>query len=111
MDDDFNTAGAIAAIFDLIRFCNKTLDEGDREKECLQKMREAVVEMGEVLGLKLEGRRTMDDGREIEKLIKERETARKAKNFARADQIRVELQKQGIEIEDTPYGTKWSKNA
>jgi cysteinyl-tRNA synthetase len=113
MDDDFNTAGAIAAIFDLIRFCNKTLDEGDREKECLQKMREAVVEMCAVLGLQLESREQIVDSRtlELETLIAEREAARKTKNFARADQIRVELKKQGIEIEDTPFGTKWRRNA
>jgi cysteinyl-tRNA synthetase len=76
-------------------------------------MREAVVEMCAVLGLQLESREQIVDSRtlELETLIAEREAARKTKNFARADQIRVELKKQGIEIEDTPFGTKWRRNA
>ena len=108
MDDDFNTAGALAAIFDLIKFCRKTLDEGEAEKECLELMRGTVVELCGVLGLNVErGTLNVELG-EIEKLIAEREAARKARNFQRADEIRQQLAGQGIELEDTPYGTKWT---
>jgi cysteinyl-tRNA synthetase len=108
MDDDFNTAGALAAIFDLIKFCRKTLDEGEAEKECLELMRGTVVELCGVLGLNVErGTLNVERG-EIEKLIAEREAARKARNFQRADEIRQQLAGQGIELEDTPYGTKWT---
>jgi cysteinyl-tRNA synthetase len=109
MDDDFNTAGAIAAIFDMIKFCRKTLDEGEVEKECLELMKRSVVELCEVLGLKLESRKPSAErgAQEIEKLINEREEARKKKDFTRADEIRKKLSEQGIELEDTSYGTKW----
>jgi cysteinyl-tRNA synthetase len=109
MDDDFNTASAIAAIFEMIKFCRKALDEGENEKECLQIMKRAVVELCEVLGMTIDHRPlTIDQKQGIEELIKEREKARQAKNFKRADEIRQQLQAQGIELEDTPLGTKWN---
>lgn len=109
MDDDFNTAGALAAVFDMIKFCRKTLDEGEAEKECLALMKTAVVELCDILGLIVAplaisgGEKTVD----IKNLVAERETARKQKNYQRADEIRRQLTELGIEIEDTPYGTKW----
>jgi cysteinyl-tRNA synthetase len=109
MDDDFNTAGALAAVFDLIKYCRKTLDEGEAEKECLALMKKSVVELCGILGLSLE--RAADGGRgqkiDIKNLVAERETARKQKNYRRADELRQQLTELGIEIEDTPYGTKW----
>ena len=113
MDDDFNSASAIAAIYDLIRYCRKTLDEGEAEKECLALMKRTVIELCGVLGLQLETRKPKAESRtqDIEKLIAEREAARKAKDFPRADEIRKKLAERGIELEDTPYGTKWKAQA
>ncbi|MFH1387557.1 MAG: cysteine--tRNA ligase [bacterium] len=110
MDDDFNTASALASIFDLIKFCRKTLDEGEAEKECLILMKETVIELCGILGIKVEQEGKSLEG-SVEKLIKEREEARAKKDFARADAIRKQLSLQGIEIEDTPYGTKWKEQA
>jgi len=108
MDDDFNTASAIAAIFDMIKFCRKTLDEGEAEKECLDIMKKSVLELCGVLGLEImSGKQSVERRQQIEKLITEREEARIAKNFKRADEIRKQLSGQGIELEDTAYGTKW----
>jgi len=109
MDDDFNTAGAIAAIFDMIKYCRKTLDEGEAEIECLEMMKQLVVDLCDVLGLRIEQRTENTEHRAqgIESLISEREEARKTKNFKRADEIRQLLADQGVELEDTPYGTKW----
>ncbi|MFA5839922.1 MAG: cysteine--tRNA ligase [Candidatus Margulisiibacteriota bacterium] len=122
MDDDFNTAGAIAAIFDMIHFCNKTLAEGDTEKECLEIMKKSVLELCHILGMKIENRKQrterenqgtdisqQNENKEIEALIAERNRARSAKDFATADRIRGELSAMGVAIEDTPLGTKWSK--
>ncbi len=108
MDDDFNTAGAIAAIFGMVHFCNKAMDEGEIEKECLEVMKQSVLGLCEVLGLSVESRAESVGSIEIEKLIAEREAARKNKDFKKADEIRDKLKKMGIEIEDTPYGTRWS---
>ena len=57
MDDDFNTAGAIAAVFDMIHFCNKTLAEGESEKECLEIMKKSVLALCHILGMKIENRK------------------------------------------------------
>ena len=107
MDDDFNTAGALAAIFEMIRFCRKTLKD-ENEKECLELMRSSVIELCGVLGLNIEPRTSnLEHKTEIDQLVEERETARKNKDFKWADQIRRELDEKGIMLEDTPYGTKW----
>ena len=97
------------AIFEAIRYCRKSLDYGDAEKECLEVMRKTVVEMCEVLGLIVVGQGTGGAGDGVESLIKEREAARQNKDFRRSDEIRQQLSGQGIELEDTPYGTKWKK--
>jgi len=107
MEDDFNTAGALGAVFEMIKFCRKTLDV-EAEKECLELMKSSVVELCGVLGLNLEGRTSnLEHGIEIDQLIEERETARKNKDFKRADEIRKEFEVKGIILEDTAYGTKW----
>lgn len=111
MDDDFNTAGAIAAIFEMIRFCNKALDEGEAEKECLEVMKKSVLDLCGVIGMKIEAEEPALRNEEIEKLIAEREEARKKKDFAKADEIRLKLSEMGIVLEDTAYGTRWIKNA
>jgi cysteinyl-tRNA synthetase len=111
MDDDFNTAGAVGAIFEAIKFCRKTLGDGDVERECLETMKKTIIEMCEVLGLKVASRESRVTSHEIEKLIKEREAARKNRDFKRADDIRKQLAGQMIELEDTPHGTKWKAQA
>jgi cysteinyl-tRNA synthetase len=108
MDDDFNTAGALAAIFEMVKYCRKTIDEGERGESCLSLMKKTLQGLLAILGLKLEVAKL--DGpqpAEIERLIAERQAARQNKNFPRADQIRCELAEQGIILEDSPEGTRW----
>jgi cysteinyl-tRNA synthetase len=112
MDDDFNAAGAIAAIFEMIKYCRQTLAEGDMEKDCLELMRKSVIDLCAILGLSLEIEDRLFSRRSAaiefaKQLISERETARNNKDFKRSDEIRRQLAEQGIEIEDTAHGTKW----
>ncbi|MDN5332658.1 MAG: cysteinyl-tRNA synthetase [Tepidanaerobacteraceae bacterium] len=107
MDDDFNTASAIAAIFDIVREFNVNLNENS-SKEAVKRTKELVLELGGVLGLFSRFQPELLD-EEIERMIKERQEARKAKNYALADKIRDELKARGIIIEDTPTGTRWRR--
>ena len=107
MDDDFNTADAIAAVFDLVKFINTNTD-GESSKEYLQNLLSQLVALTDVLGIIVEKEQEMlaDD---IEALIAERQAARKERNFARADEIRDELLAKGIILEDTREGVKWKR--
>ena len=107
MDDDFNTADAIASIFELVKFINTTAD-GSRTKEYLDSLCEKLFRLTDVLGIIIEKKEEMLDG-EIEELIAKRQAARKEKNFALADQIRDELLAKGIILEDTREGVKWKR--
>ena len=107
MEDDFNTADAIAAIFDLVKHAN-TNAKADSSKEYLQKLFDRMVELGDVLGLIIDKKEEVLD-EDIEKLIEERQAARKAKDFARADAIRDELLEKGIVLKDTREGVKWTR--
>ena len=107
MDDDFNTADAIAAIFELVKFINTNTD-GESSKAYLSALHEQIRELSYVCGLIVDQKEEMLDA-EIEKLIEERQAARKAKNFARADAIRNELLEKGIVLEDTREGVKWKR--
>ena len=104
MDDDLNTADAITAIFDLVKDINLNLDENN-SKEMLEKTLDLLKKLTRVLGI-MEGERE-EISEDIEGLIKERNDARKNKDFARADEIRDKLKEMGIEIEDTRSGTTW----
>ncbi len=107
MDDDFNTADAISAIFDLVKYANTTAN-GESSKEYLQGVYDLLVKLADVLGIIVEKEEEMLDG-DIEALIEERQAARKSRNFARADEIRDELLKKGIVLEDTREGVKWKR--
>lgn len=107
MDDDFNTADAIAAIFELVKFVNTNTDAGS-SREYLNILKEELVMLSDICGLIVEKKQEMLDS-DIEALIKERQAARKAKNFGRADEIRNELLSKGIVLEDTREGVKWKR--
>ncbi len=107
MEDDFNTADAIAAIFDLVKYAN-TNATAESSKEYLQKLFDRMVQLADVLGLIIDKKEEVLD-EDIEKLIEERQAARKAKDFARADAIRDELLEKGIVLKDTREGVKWTR--
>lgn len=107
MDDDFNTADAIAAIFDLVKYANTTAN-GDSSKAYVTALYELIVKLADVLGIVVEKKEELLDA-DIEALIQERQAARKERNFARADEIRDELLAKGIILEDTREGVKWKR--
>jgi cysteinyl-tRNA synthetase len=107
MDDDFNTADAIAAIFELVKFAN-THAAAAKSKEFLQALLDEIKMLCDICGLEVDKQEELLD-EDIEALIEERTAARKAKNFARADEIRDELLNKGIILEDTREGVKWKR--
>ena len=107
MDDDFNTADALAAIFELVKFANTNVNENS-SKEFAAGLYEELFKLSDVLGLKIEKKEEILD-KEIEDLIQERQAARKAKDFKRADEIRDELLKKGIILKDTREGVQWKR--
>ena len=108
MDDDFNTADAIAVIFELVRESNSVAASTDPSKEFAVKTLETLNELVDVLGL-VYGDKHNDIDAEVEALIEERQAARKEKDWAKADSIRDKLGAMGITLEDTPQGVKWKK--
>ena len=107
MDDDFNTADAITAIFDFVKFLNTNTDENS-SNAYLTGLHDSLWRLADVLGLILDREEeNLDD--EIEELIQERQDARKNKDFAKADEIRDKLLAMGIVLEDTREGVKWKK--
>ena len=107
MDDDFNTADAVAAVFDLVKYINTSTSESS-SKEYMEKLLGRLVKLCDVLGLIVDKEEEIL-AEDIEKMIEERQAARKAKDFARADAIRDELLAKGIILEDTREGVKWKK--
>ena len=107
MEDDFNTADAISAVFELVKYIN-TNTAAENSKEYLEKLYERLVTLTDVLGLIIEKEEEVLDS-DIEKLIEERQAARKAKDFARADAIRDELLAMGIVLKDTREGVQWKR--
>ena len=107
MDDDFNTADAISAVFDLVKFAN-TNCTGENSKKYIEEVRNLIVKLCDVLGIIVEKEEEILDD-DIEKLIEERQAARKERNFARADEIRDELLEKGIVLKDTREGVKWER--
>ena len=107
MDDDFNTADAISVIFEMVKRANITVTE-ESSKAYITRVKELLKKLLDVLGLLSERKEENLDAR-VEALIAERQTARKEKNFARADEIRNELTEMGILLEDTKEGVKWKR--
>ena len=107
MDDDLNTADAIAAVFELVKFANTEVGEGS-SKAFAGALLEELTSLADILGFTLEKKEESLD-EEVERLIAERQAARKAKNFARADEIRAELLAKNIVLEDTREGVKWKR--
>ncbi|MFS0576096.1 cysteine--tRNA ligase [Sporosarcina sp. 179-K 3D1 HS] len=108
MDDDFNTANGIAAIFELVKLANVYLLEKNTQTEVLEHFIATFDRLMGVLGLQLAVDNELLDG-EIEALIEERLVARRERNFARSDEIRDELKAKGILLEDTAQGTRWKR--
>lgn len=106
MEDDLNTADALAAIFELARNINTEIN-GDSSKEFAEKALAKLIELCEVLGF-LEKQEALPES-EILELIEQRQSARKEKNYALADKIRDELKDRDILLEDTPQGVKWKR--
>ncbi len=109
MEDDLNTGEALGAVFELVKDINTNVNDGVQSKALVEYAIKVFDELMNVLGL-LYNRNTassLDD--EIEALIRQRNDARKNKNWAEADRIRDELKAQGIVLEDTPQGVKWHR--
>ena len=107
MEDDFNTADAITAIFELVRLSNSTVNE-TASKGYVTYLKETIEKLCDVLGIITEKKEEVLD-EEIEALIQARQQARKEKNFALADEIRGRLSDMGIILEDTREGVKWKR--
>ncbi len=107
MDDDFNTADAIAAVFELVKLAN-TNSSTDSTKAFISQMKKKIITLTDVLGLKVEKENEMLD-EEIDSLIAQRQQARKDRDFKRADEIRDMLLEKGIVLEDTREGVRWKR--
>ena len=107
MDDDLNTADAIAAVFELVKAANSGLN-ADSSKSAVTQVRSMIIELCDVLGIIAEKKEEVLDS-EVEDLIAQRQAARKAKDFAKADAIRQQLLDMGIELKDTREGVKWKR--
>ncbi|MBB2183791.1 cysteine--tRNA ligase [Lachnospiraceae bacterium MD1] len=108
MEDDFNTADAIAAIFELVKLAN-TNGSGESSRSFIEELHKMIVSLCDILGLKTKKEEKLIDS-EIERLIEERQTARKNKDFAKADEIRNLLLERGIILEDTREGVRWKRS-
>lgn len=107
MDDDLNTADAISVIFELVKYANVNVTE-ESTKATVELVLNTVTKLCDILGIITEKKKEILDS-DIEALIEERQAARKAKNFARADEIRDQLSDMGIILEDTREGVKWKR--
>ena len=108
MDDDLNTADGIAALFELTKDINTHILSKKVSKNVCEQAARIFDELCDVLGL-LYNRKSNDLSDDIEALIEKRETARKNKDWATADQIRDDLKARGIILKDTPQGVTWTK--
>jgi cysteinyl-tRNA synthetase len=110
---DLNVPGALGVVFDLVRDLNTAIDQGEAGAADAVAIREAFDEFDRVLGV-MALRRREDatppiPAEELDRLIEERRDARRSRNFARADEIRLDLDRRGIVLEDGPAGTRWKR--
>lgn len=108
MDDDLNTADAIAVVFELVKFANTTVEAGVSTQAYAGQVYDTLKRLTDILGISIREEAVLLD-EEIERLIQERQDARRAKNFARADEIRSLLLEKGIILEDTREGVRWKR--
>ena len=109
MDDDFNAANGITVVYELAKWLNLASEDPQTDLALLTAGLAKFSEWLTIFGIYFVSEELLDE--EIEQLINERIAARKAKDFARSDQIRDELKEQGIILEDTPQGTRWRREA
>jgi len=107
MDDDLNVGQALAALFEFVREVNNLVDSGRLSKAEADEVRGLMVTFDKVLGVIGEVKVEEGLSREAKELIRLREEARKAKDWKRADEIRVQLKDLGIILEDTAQGVRW----
>lgn len=108
MNDDFNTANALTSWYELVKLANQYTAKDEVNKETLEALKGAFLNYVAILGIKIDITENIEDSK-IDKLIEEREEARKNRNFTLADKIRDDLKEQGIVIEDTKQGVRWKK--
>lgn len=111
MDDDFNTAAALGIIFEGVKGINTFLKEtAEPDESSLERAEQFLRTVDSILGIiGIDEEDAHGDEEEIENLLKEREAARRERNFSRSDEIRDSLTARGILLEDTPQGTKWKR--
>ena len=114
LDDDFNTAGALGALFEAVKAVNSALkDNREGDLDALQQAEELYRLADAILGVfgldRPEDPAAAEDAAQIDALVERRLLARKNKDFAEADRIRHELGSRGIVLEDTPGGTRWHR--
>ena len=108
MDDDFNTQNGIAVIYEMAKLLNVYSEKATVSLETIEYLLDGFSKAAEVFGIKFEEETELLDEK-IEALIEERIAARKARNFARSDEIRDMLKEKGVILEDTPQGTRWKR--
>lgn len=109
MDDDINVQNGIATVYELVKYANVYAQQDNVSLGAIQAIKKELVELMSIFGVKLEASDNQINDEKIKQLIEERNIARKNKDFARSDEIRDNLKKQGIILEDTPQGTRYKK--
>ena len=109
MDDDINVQNGIATVYELVKYANIYAQQSQVSLTALQTLKQEITELMSIFGVKLVASDNQINDEQIKQLIAERNEARKNKDFARSDQIRDDLKKQGIILEDTPQGTRYKK--
>ncbi|HJA26769.1 MAG TPA: cysteine--tRNA ligase [Candidatus Limosilactobacillus intestinigallinarum] len=109
MDDDINVQNGIAVVYELVKYANVYAQQDQVQAGALADLKTTLATLMSIFGVKLTASDNQIDDDQIKQLIAERNAARKNKDFARSDQIRDDLKKQGIILEDTPQGTRYKK--
>jgi cysteinyl-tRNA synthetase len=113
LEADLNSAGALGSVFELVRALNTAIDAGEVGEPDVAAIREAFAYFDSILGVislwQAEEQAGEVPAEEIDRLIGERQAARRRRDFAEADRIRVDLADRGVLLEDTPAGTRWKR--